>query len=222
MRGVNHTPVLLHGDDPGIEAALAQRGVELVREGPAAALLTLGPPPVLRPLADVDPEEWMGRFRAWAREPFWAFQSWLRDVLADGTPGRWIAVTTTLGAQPFPGGGADGTAAVALQTLVRIAAVEYGSHGIRANAIASGWRESTLPVELDPDLAVTDTPSGRLTSEADLAGTIVWLLSDDAEQVNGEIIRVDGGYTITKGSRPDPLSRPSPPRRSPHPDPRED
>ena len=56
-----------------------------------------------------------------------------------------MAVTTTLGAQPFPGGGPDGASAVALQTLVRIAAAEYGSHGIRANAIAAGWRVGRDP-----------------------------------------------------------------------------
>jgi NAD(P)-dependent dehydrogenase (short-subunit alcohol dehydrogenase family) len=115
-----------------------------------------------------------------------------------------VAVTTTLGAQPFPGGGADGAFAVALQTVVRIAAAEYGPRGIRANAIAAGWREHNLPAELDPELAVADTPTGRLVSEADIAATVGWLLSADADQLNGEILRLDGGYTITGGSRPDP------------------
>jgi enoyl-[acyl-carrier-protein] reductase (NADH) len=31
-----------------------------------------------------------------------------------------------------------------------------------------------------------------------------WLLSDAAENVNGEIVRVDGGYTLSRGARPDP------------------
>jgi NAD(P)-dependent dehydrogenase (short-subunit alcohol dehydrogenase family) len=118
-----------------------------------------------------------------------------------------VAVTTTLGAQPFPGGGPDGAAAVALQTLVRIAAVEYGSSGIRANAIAAGWRAGSIPDGLVAELALADTPTGRLVSDADLAATIAWLLSDDADQVNGEILRLDGGYTITAGSRPDPRTQ---------------
>ena len=118
-----------------------------------------------------------------------------------------MAVTTTLGAQPFPGGGPDGASAVALQTLVRIAAAEYGSSGIRANAIAAGWRAASIPDGLDAELALADTPSGRLVSDTDLAATIAWLLSDEAEQVNGEILRLDGGYTITAGSRPDPRTQ---------------
>jgi NAD(P)-dependent dehydrogenase (short-subunit alcohol dehydrogenase family) len=196
--------VLLHGTDEPLEAALRDRGIELVRQGQADALLTVGTAPQLRPLAELAAEEWTARFRVWVEEPFWAVQAWLRDVLLRGGRGSWVAITTVLAAQPFPGGGADGAAAVALQTLVRIAAIEYGARGVRANAIAAGWREPRLPTELDRELALTDTPTGRLVSESDLAAAVIWLLSEDAQQVTGEILRVDGGYTITRGSGTDP------------------
>ena len=195
---------LLHGADEPLEAALRERGFDLVREGDTDVLLTLGPPPQLLPLAEITAPEWIARFTSRAEEPFWAFQGWLRAVLARRTRGRWVAITTTLGAQPFPGGGPDGTSAVALQTLVRIAALEYGARGIRANVIAAGWREDYLPPHLDAELAAADTPTGRLASVSDIAAAAAWLLSDDAEQVNGEILRLDGGYTISRGSRPDP------------------
>jgi len=201
------TRLLLHGADAGLEDALRARALDLAHQGPADALITAGPPPLLLPLAETRPEDWKARFTACVEDPFWAFQAWLREQLARKAPGRWIAITTTLGAQPFPGGGADGTFAVALQTLVRIAAVEYGHRGIRANAIAPGWRAQRLPAELDRELAIADTPTGRLTSDDDLAAAVAWLLSDDAAQVNGEILRLDGGYTVTRGSRPDPRIR---------------
>jgi NAD(P)-dependent dehydrogenase (short-subunit alcohol dehydrogenase family) len=149
-------------------------------------------------------EEWTARFNGWVADAFWAFQVWLREVLARGEDGRWVAITTMLGSVPFPGGGADGASAVALHTLVRIAAIEYGPRGIRANAIAPGWREQTLPPELDPKLAVRDTPTGQLITEAGIATAVAWLLSPDAEQLNGEILHLDGGYRLTRGSRPDP------------------
>jgi 3-oxoacyl-[acyl-carrier protein] reductase len=196
--------ILLHGDDERLEAALCGRGLEPIRQGGADALVTMGPAPVLRPLANMGAEEWTARFKGWVADAFWAFQAWLREVLARGEAGRWVAITTMLGAVPFPGGGADGASAVALQTLVRIAAIEYGPRGVRANAIAPGWREPTLPPELDPDLAVRDTPTGQLITEADIATAVAWLLSPDAEQLNGEVLHLDGGYTLTRGSRPDP------------------
>lgn len=197
---------LLHGTDEPLEAALRDRALELVREGEADALITLGPPAVLVPLREIAADEWSERFSAWVQEPFWAFQAWLLDVLRRRAPGRWVAVTTTVAAQPFPGGGVDGAAAVALQTLVRIAAIEYGPRRIRANAIVPGWREQTLPAELDRELAMSDTPTGRLLTEEELAAAITWLLSDEAAHLNGEILHLDGGYTITRGSRPDPRS----------------
>jgi 3-oxoacyl-[acyl-carrier protein] reductase len=196
--------ILVHGDDEGLEAALCGRGLEPIRQGGADALVTMGPAPVLRPLANIGAEEWTARFKGGVEDAFWAFQAWLREVLARGEVGRWVAITTMLGSMPFPGGGADGTSAVALQTLVRIAAIEYGPRGIRANAIAPGWREQTLPPELDPDLAVRDTPTGQLTTDADVATAVVWLLSPDAEQLNGEVLHLDGGYTLTRGSRAEP------------------
>jgi 3-oxoacyl-[acyl-carrier protein] reductase len=194
----------LCGSDEPLEALLRERGLELVHEGDAEAFVSVGPPPVVRLLDELSVSDWTEHFRDWVERPFWAVQAWLRDVLARGAHGRWVAVTSPLGVQPIPGGGADGAAAVALQTLVRIAAIEYGSRGIRANAIACGWREETLPAELDRELAVSDTPTGRLTTASDLADAVIWLLSHEADQLNGEILRVDGGYTITRGSRPDP------------------
>jgi NAD(P)-dependent dehydrogenase (short-subunit alcohol dehydrogenase family) len=197
---------LLHGHDEALEQALRTRGLELVRDGEADVLVTLAPAPELWPLADLSPQAWLQRFWAWAEEPFWTFQGWARDALARRASGRWLAVTTTLGAQPFPGGGADGTASVALQTLVQVAAIEYGGRGMRANAIAAGWRADRLPAELDKALARSDTPTGRLTDPAEIATAAAWLLSDDAAHVNGEIIRLDGGYTLSRGARPDPTT----------------
>jgi NAD(P)-dependent dehydrogenase (short-subunit alcohol dehydrogenase family) len=195
---------LIHGDDEPLEQALAAHGVEPVRSGPADAFVTLAPAPELRTLAEVGAGDWRGRFADGVEEPFWAFQRWARDVLERGAPGHWIAITTVLGTQPFPGGGADGTASSAMQALVQVAAIEYGARGMRANAVVSGWRADRLPADLDPVLAENDTPTGRLTTAAQVAAVTAWLLSDAAENVNGEIVRVDGGYTLSRGARPDP------------------
>ena len=93
---------------------------------------------------------------------------------------------------------------MALQTLVRVVALEGGPHGVRANVVAPGWSDVTMPRELDAELALADTPLRRLATPGDIAQAVAWLLSDDASHVTGEVIRVDGGYTITRGSRPDP------------------
>jgi 3-oxoacyl-[acyl-carrier protein] reductase len=191
--------VLLIGEDEAVEAELGARQLELVRDAiDTEALITLAPRPELRPVAELEPPEWLRLFGEWVEEPFFAAQPWLRRA-QDRGGGTWVAMTSVLATQPFPSGVA-GVAALALQTLVRIAALE----GVRANVVASGWRDDRLPDELDRALAWADTPRGRLATAADVAAAAAWLLSPEADNVSGQVIHVDGGYTITRGLRPDP------------------
>jgi NAD(P)-dependent dehydrogenase (short-subunit alcohol dehydrogenase family) len=195
---------VLDPDGSGLAEALGQRGLD-ARAGdrPAAGadhLVTVTPRLELEPLAELTPHAWLARFGRWVEEPFAAVQEWLRDVLARGVPGRWVAVTTNLGTQPFPGAGAVGAFAAALHTLVKVAALEYGERGLRANAVAVGFREGERPRWIDVERATADTPAGRLARQDDVAAAVAWLLTPDAEHVNGEVLRVDGGYTITSGA----------------------
>jgi citronellol/citronellal dehydrogenase len=205
---LNGAVLVIEPDPGGLAAALEDYGYEVVREGDPAearALVTVAPVPELRPLDELAPEAWLATFRAWTEEPFFAAQRYLRAAYDRRRGGCWTAVTSILGARPFPGGGAAGAAALALHTLVRVAAIEGGPRGVRANAVAPGWREGALPQDLDADLAVEDTPTHRLATQTDVAAAVDWLLSDAAAQVSGTVLRVDGGYTYSRGSRPDPL-----------------
>ena len=188
--------------DHPIAKELARLGIELTDDVEADGLVTLPPEPELGPLADLAPEDFEACVRRWAEEPFFAARPWLAAAQRRGS-GSWVAVTSFLGTQPFPGGGAAGAGAMALHTLVRIAALEGGPHGVRANVVAPGWVDA-VPDGLDEELARRDTPLGSLTTPAAVAASAAWLLSPAAAHVTGEVIRVDGGYTITKGSRPNP------------------
>jgi NAD(P)-dependent dehydrogenase (short-subunit alcohol dehydrogenase family) len=204
---LNGAVLVIEPDRDSLGTALAEHGFEVEREGDPAearALVTVAPRPALRPLVELEPEEWLATFRVSTEEPFFAAQRFLRAAYERGRDGCWIAVTSILGTQPFPGGGASGAASLALQTLVRVAAIEGGPRGVRANVVAPGWREDSVPAELDADLAVEETPTRRLATQADVAAAVSWLLSAEAEHVSGAVLTVDGGYTLTRGSRPDP------------------
>jgi len=84
-----------------------------------------------------------------------------------------------------------------VEGMTRAMAVDLAPLGIRANAVTPGWvlTERTRSALSEEDRARLERihPVGRLGRPADIAGTISWLLSEDAEFVNGSSILVDGG-----------------------------
>jgi acetoacetyl-CoA reductase/3-oxoacyl-[acyl-carrier protein] reductase len=86
-----------------------------------------------------------------------------------------------------------------LNALARSAARELGRFGIRVNAIAPGWVETPMTAALPEELrerALAETALGRLASPDDVAGAVLFLCSDLARHVTGQVLRVDGGQLI--------------------------
>jgi meso-butanediol dehydrogenase / (S,S)-butanediol dehydrogenase / diacetyl reductase len=83
--------------------------------------------------------------------------------------------------------------------LTRSMAVRYGRHGIRVNAIAPGTIRTPLWQErVDKEPAIFERlvrwyPLGRVGEPDDVARAAVFLASDDANWITGEVLRVDGG-----------------------------
>ena len=83
--------------------------------------------------------------------------------------------------------------------LTRALAVEWGSRGVNVNAIAPGVYRTTMNAALLDGTErgrefKTRTPLGRFGRVEELAGACVFLASDAASYVNGEILAVDGGF----------------------------
>jgi 3alpha(or 20beta)-hydroxysteroid dehydrogenase len=86
----------------------------------------------------------------------------------------------------------------ALRGLTRAAALELGSQGIRVNAVMPGLVDTPLMESASPaffEAALAEIPLARVGTPADIAPTIVFLLSDDAAYYNGAEIVIDGGLT---------------------------
>ena len=96
--------------------------------------------------------------------------------------------------------------------LTQSLAFEWGSHGIRVNAIVPGPIEGTEGVQkfaATPQLnkiLMASVPMGRYGSTDDIAKMAIFLASDATAYMTGEIIRVDGGQVLTGGMMIDPES----------------
>jgi NAD(P)-dependent dehydrogenase (short-subunit alcohol dehydrogenase family) len=84
-----------------------------------------------------------------------------------------------------------------LHALMRHVAARWGKEGIRANAVSPGLVMSeTALANLSAEQQASqlaDTHSPRLGKPSDLANAVAFLMSDDGEWVNGQVLVVDGG-----------------------------
>jgi len=125
---------------------------------------------------------------------------------------RWIAeqrkasvisilTTWVWTGSPFVVPSAMSKAGVAVMT--QSLAVEWGRHGIRLNAIAPGpfptegaWARLNPMNEADDDRYKARNPMGRVGRPSELANMAAFLMSDEVEYINGEVIAIDGGMGI--------------------------
>jgi len=88
-----------------------------------------------------------------------------------------------------------------LNGLTRELAAQWGGDGIRVNAIAPGWFLTELTTELFEDektqrWLARQIPLGRPGKLEELDGVLLFLASDASSYCTGQVIAVDGGYTI--------------------------
>jgi NAD(P)-dependent dehydrogenase (short-subunit alcohol dehydrogenase family) len=172
-----------------------RRGVDVAGHD---VLVTVAPRPRLGPLAALEHAAWSDAIRDIAERPAAAARALLR---AGGK--RWIAVIPHLSSLPSPGSGAYGAGGVMLQTVLRVSVIENAAAGFCANAIAIGPLAGSLGAE-EERLAREDTPRGALTTLEELAALVQWLANDAPTSLNGETLKLDGGFSLTRKPRPAP------------------
>ncbi|AYE93707.1 oxidoreductase [Mycobacterium paragordonae] len=128
----------------------------------------------------------------------------VREVLPHLQPGSGIVnITSTFAVVGGMRGGAYSAAKGGLTAMTTHIACQYGSQGIRCNAVAPGviqtaMTEHRLADERFRRINVEMTPHQRLGTVDDVAATVAFLCSPGGAFINGQTIVVDGGWSATK------------------------
>ena len=115
--------------------------------------------------------------------------------------GRIMAVSSLGAVRAVPNYTVVGASKAALESLVRHLAVELGPKGILVNTISAGVVD-TDALKKFPNRdeiigqSLERTPLGRLTTPEDVADLALFLCSDLARMIHGQVVVVDGGYAI--------------------------
>jgi len=83
--------------------------------------------------------------------------------------------------------------------MTKVWSRELGRYGIRVNAVAPGFTATDI-IKAMPDKIIEGmkarTPLGRLAQPRDIANAYLFLASDEASFITGEVLRVDGGIVV--------------------------
>jgi gluconate 5-dehydrogenase len=114
--------------------------------------------------------------------------------------GRLVFVSSMVGRQSFGGDPAYVASKGGLEALVRALAVELGPQGVTANAIAPGFFRTDVNAEFfaqpRAQELVRRIPLQRFGRPDELVGAAIFLASDAASYVNGQVLTVDAGLSI--------------------------
>lgn len=117
--------------------------------------------------------------------------------------GVMVAITSPGSQRVMPDYVAVGASKAALEALTRYLAVELAPKNIVVNAVSPSLVETDalkhFSALADPTViprAIQNTPAGRLVTPEDVAGVVAFLCSPAAYMIRGQVIIVDGGYTL--------------------------
>ena len=152
------------------------------------------------PIVEVTEEHYRRQLGIGLDAVFWGIQAVTPHMVAQGA-GTIVNMTSPASVHGIPNGSVYAAVKGAISALTRQCAVELGQQGIRVNAVAPG------PMPTPGTMRVVDeegwakrlarSPLGRLSTPEGVARLVVFLASDAADCINGDVVFADGGRSIS-------------------------
>lgn len=150
-------------------------------------------------------DDWLRVIRTDLNGAFWCSREAVGPMLESGS-GAIVNVGSVVGQISVAGRASYSSAKAGLAGLTRSLALEWADRGVRVNTVAPGWtltdmvRRGFETGKLDESALVSRIPMGRLASTDEIASVVLFLASESAAYLTGQVITVDGGYTINGNS----------------------
>ncbi len=151
-------------------------------------------------LLDLTVQDWNETFSINTRAMLTTMQVCVRAMIGAGGGGKIINVASMAAKKGGAGEGAYPPSKAAVVALTRMAALEWGVHGITANSLCPGYilteMGAATRTQSDIDTWASYSPLGRLGQSSDVAAVALFLASPDADYLTGQAINVTGGMVM--------------------------
>lgn len=155
------------------------------------------------PITQIDSDAWRRTVDLNVNGSMYVLKHAARELVRGGG-GSFVGISSIAASNTHRWFGAYGVSKAALDHLMQLAADELGPSWVRVNCIRPGLIRTDLvePVLSSPELSAdyrAITPLPRPGEVEDVANMAVFLLSDAASYVTGQLINVDGGVLVRRG-----------------------
>jgi len=156
---------------------------------------------VRKPSVDITPDDWAFVVDTILRGTFFVTTAVVRTAMLPRKKGRIVSVGSGTSLFGMPGIVPYCASRGGITQMTKALAAEWAPHGITVNVLAPGWFRTAQNDILfqNPEWVtyVTDKiPAGRTGLPNDMDGAVVFLASDASVYVTGQLLFVDGGFTI--------------------------
>lgn len=143
-------------------------------------------------------EDWEAVINTNLSGAFYCTKAALREFVRQRA-GRIITIVSVAGQIGTAGQANYAAAKAGLIGMTKAVAREVASRGITVNAVSPGFIEAGMTARLPPDVVrgyIEQVPLGRAGKPEEVAAAVVFLASDDAAYITGQVLNVDGGLVM--------------------------